>query len=175
VKSVNMNKMNDFVFHALAQCVFGSENKDKIIGKINAKIKQDIISQSDEVNALKKKIDDLQTVQDRLVDYLQSGMASETILERIRKNEDELKQLRNQLDIKSREIALVDDAKYAGLVKKFKAYMGTVKSPEAKALRDAAIEKIVPDTEQVTIYFKKGVTANAETKAYFNTNQEESI
>lgn len=70
---------------------------------------------------------------------------------------------------------MATDLIYAGLVKSFKEYMGTVKSPEAKALRDAAIENIVPDTEQVTIYFKKGVTANAEAKAYFNTNQEESI
>ena len=109
------------------------------------------------------------------MDYLQSGMAPDSILERIQKNENELKQLRNQLDIKSKEIALVDDEAYTRLVKKFKSYMGSVKSPEAKALRDATIEKIIPDTEQVAIYFKKGVTVDAETKAYFNINQEEAV
>lgn len=175
VKSVNMDKMNNFTFHALQQCVFSPDNKDKIIERINAKIGRDMVVQSDEINALKNKINKLQDAQNRLMDYLQSGIAPDSILERIQKNENELKQLRNQLDIKSKEIALVDDEAYTRLVKKFKSYMGSVKSPEAKALRDATIEKIIPDTEQVAIYFKKGVTVDAETKAYFNINQEEAV
>lgn len=101
----------------------------------------DMVAQSAEVNALKNEINRLQAAQKNLLDYLQSGKAPDTILERMQKNEDELKKHKIQLDMKSKEVMLVDEEAYTRLVKQFKNYMGTVKSPEAKSLRDAAIKK----------------------------------
>ncbi len=68
---------------------------------------------------------------------------------------------------------LVDDETYDRLVSKFMNYMSTVKSPEAVALRNAAIKNIEINDSNVEIEFNSGITIDNETVQYFNDNMEE--
>lgn len=91
----------------------------------------------------------------------------------MQKNETELKVLRSQLEVKSKKISLVDDETYDRLVSKFMNYMSKVKSPEAIALRNAAIKDIQINDNNVEIEFNSGITIDNETVQYFNDNMEE--
>ena len=54
------------------------------------------------------------------------------------------------------------------MVKQFKHYMSHVKSPEASALKAAAIQDIKIQKEDITVKFCEGVPINKETEAYFH-------
>ena len=168
IKSVRMDHLNNFVFYALQQCIFSPENKDKIIKKMNEKLALHKHIQSDEINALMNKINGLENAQNNLTGYLETGRASKTILEKMQKNETELEILNKQLEAKSKEIYTVDSDTYDRLICKFRNYMCNVKSPEAVALRNAAIKNILPDKDKITVTFNSGVPVDDETAEYFN-------
>ena len=163
-----MDHLNNFVFYALQQCIFSPENKDKIIKKMNEKLALHKHIQSDEINALMNKINGLENAQNNLTGYLETGRASKTILEKMQKNETELEILNKQLEAKSKEISTVDSDTYDRLICKFRNYMCNVKSPEAVALRNAAIKNILPDKDKITVTFNSGVPVDDETAEYFN-------
>ena len=83
-------------------------------------------------------------------------------------NETTLKTLRQQLDGKKAEIPTVDEDTYHRLVQQFKHYMSHVKSPEAAALKTAAIQDIEIQKEDITVKFCEGVPIDKETEAYFH-------
>ena len=72
-------------------------------------------------------------------DSLSTWKGSDTILNKLQQNETTLKTLQQQLAYKKTEIPTVDEDTYRRLVKQFKHYMSHVKSPEASALKAAAI------------------------------------
>ena len=114
------------------------------------------------------RINGLENAQNRLISCLEEGKASKTILDKMQKNETELSALSKQLAAKSKQISTIDDAIYNKLVKQFVSYMSDVKSPEAFALKDAAIKKIDINEAGVTIHFHSGLTASEDTTDYFN-------
>lgn len=173
LKSVGMDSLNKFVFYALQQCIFSPENKEKIIQKMNAKLAVNKGLQSAEINALNNKINGLENAQNNLTGYLENGKGTKTILEKIDKNEKEIEILKNQLELKSHEIADIDDETYRRLVNKFMDYMSNEKSSKAKNLRDSAISDIKIGENNIEVYFNHGVTADKETVEYFNNNREE--
>ncbi|MDE5765341.1 MAG: recombinase family protein [Ruminococcus sp.] len=173
IKSIRMDKLNNFVFYAIQQCVFNPDNKDEIMKKINAELATKRNFQSAETNALLSRINGIENAQNNLTGYLELGKATETILSKMQKNETELKILRSQLEAKSKEISSVDDEVYNRLVSKFVNYMSKVKSPEAMALRNAAIKNIEINDNDVEIEFNSGITIDNETVKYFNDNMEE--
>ncbi|MCM1508473.1 MAG: recombinase family protein [Ruminococcus flavefaciens] len=173
VKNIRMDKLNNFVFYAIQQCIFSPDNKDEIMKKINTKLATQRNFQSAEVNALLSKINGIENAQNNLTGYLENGKATETIFNKMQKNETELKILKNQLELKLHEIADIDDETYDRLVSKFMNYMSTIKSPEAVALRNATIKNIEINESDVTIEFNSGITINNETVQYFNDNMEE--
>lgn len=123
--------------------------------------------QSDEENRL-MQIHGLETAQGNLTAYLETGKGSDTILNKLQQNETTLKTLRQQLDGKKAEIPTVDEDTYYRLVKQFKHYMSHVKSPEAAALKTAAIQDIEIQKENITVKFCEGVPIDKETEAYFH-------
>lgn len=173
IKGIKMQQLNCFVFYALQQCIFSPENKDAIIKKMNKKLSLMNNLQSEEVNALKNKINGLENAQRNLTDYLEAGKATQTILDKLQKNETELTILRTQLEAKSGEPVVVDEETYSRLVKRFTGYMSSVKTSETIALRDAAIDHINVDTDDVTVFFKPGIYADDATVNYFNDYVEE--
>lgn len=172
VKNIRMERLNDFVFYAIQQCIFSPENKKKIIQKINTKLSVNRSLQSTEINALLSRINGIENAQNNLTNYLEAGRATETIFNKMQKNETELTILRSQLEAKSKEISSVDGEDYDRLVSKFMKYMSMVKSPEAVALRNAVIKNIEIN-DNITIKFNSGITVNNETIQYFNDNMEE--
>ena len=123
--------------------------------------------QSDEENRL-MQIHGLETAQGNLTAYLETGKGSDTILNKLQQNETTLKTLRQQLDGKKAEIPTVDEDTYRKLVKQFKHYMSYVKSPEAAALKTAAIQDIKIQKEDIIVKFCEGVPIDKETEAYFH-------
>lgn len=89
-------------------------------------------------------------------------------MDKIEKNETELSALKEQLAVKSRQLSTLDDETYHKLVQQFVGYMSDVKSPEAFALKDVAIDRIDIEEDGVTIHFKPGVTVDEDTMQYFN-------
>lgn len=172
IKSVNMDRLNKSVFYALQQCIFSFENKEKIMKKINTKLAENKSLQSAEINAITNKINGLENAQNNLTGYLENGKGTKTILERIDKNEKELEILKNQLELKSHEIADIDDKTYSRLVNKFMDYMSNEKSPKAKELRNSAISDIKIGENNIDIYLNHGVTADKATVKYFNNVEE---
>lgn len=168
IKSVRLEQLNRSVFYAIQQCIFSPENKDAIMQKVNAKLAVRKSLQTEEIVKLTNRINGLENAQNRLISCLEEGKASKTILDKMQKNETELSALNKQLEAKSKQISTIDDAIYDKLVKQFVNYMNDVKSPEAFALKDAAIKKIDINEAGVTIHFHSGLTANADTIDYFN-------
>ena len=172
VKNVNMEKLNDFTFYALQQCIFCNENKDKLIKKINARLTKDKALKASNENALENKIHGLENAQRNLTGYLESGRATKTIMEKMDINEKEIASLKNQLEALSSTTNTIDEKEYDRLVRHFLSYMGTVRSPEGAALIDAAIEDI-DIGGNIDVTFKSGVTADEETINYLNEGKEQ--
>ena len=119
------------------------------------------------------KIHGLEAAQDNLTAYLEAGKATQTILDKLQKNEAELQILRTQLEAKSQDKEKIDEEIYKRLVHKFMQYMSTEKSPEAVALRDAVIHDVKIDENEVVIQFNHGLTIDDDTINYFNDNRED--
>lgn len=168
LKSVRADHLNKFVFHAVKNCIFSPQNKQKIMDAVNQKLSLQKHIQCGETNAIQNKINGLEKANSNLMKYLEKGKATDTILSEIDKNEKIIKQLKIQLDSKSNEISEIDDKAYECLVKKFNNYMCTVKSPESAALKAALIDNIQIGKENITVDFKPGVTIDENTKDYFN-------
>lgn len=172
IKRIKMERLNEFTFYALKQCVFNPENKEKILTAMNTKLSVQNALQSEEINALTNQINGLENAQNNLTGYLEAGRATQTILDKLEKNEAELATLKAQLAAKRQEASSVSENTYHQLVKQFLHYMCQNKTSEAFALRDAAINRIDIDEDAVTIHFNDGVTADRETIRYFNDNTE---
>ncbi len=168
IRSIRAEKLNRSVFYALQQCLFCNENKVKIIHKINEKLSIQKSLQSEKIIALTNRINGLETAQERLIGYISDGRESPSISSKIQNNDIELSALRQQLENESKQVNVIDNEIYDKLVKHFTHYMSEVKSPEAAALKDAAINRIVPDKNEITIYFNNGVSADDDTIQYFN-------
>lgn len=163
IKNINMKNLNEFTFSALQQCLFNPENKDKILTAMNTKLSVQHAMQSEEVNALTNKINGLENAQNNLTGYLEAGRATQTILNKIEKNEAELAILKAQLAAKKQEASSVGQDTYNQLVKQSLHYMCNEKTSEASALRDAAINRIEIAEDAVTIIFNEGVAADSRT------------
>ena len=168
IKSIKTQQLHNFTFYALQQCIFNPDNKDEIIKKMNSKLSVMKHMQSAEVNALINKIHGLENTQNNLTEYLEAGKATQTILDKLQKNETELTILRTQLEAKSTDTVTVDDDTYNRLVRQFTGYMGTEKTSEAFSLRDTAIDHIDVDKNGVIINFKPGILTDDATIDYFN-------
>ena len=90
---------------------------------------------SSAIDNFMNQIHGLETAQEILTAYLETGKGSDTILNKLQQNETTLKTLQQQLAYKKTEIPTVDEDTYRKLVKQFKHYMSHVKSPEAAALK----------------------------------------
>ena len=166
-------KLAPFVFHAVKNCIFQPANQPKIIEAVNQKLSLRKLIQSGETNTIQNRINGLEKANANLMAYLEQGRATETILRSVEKNEQELRQLKQQLDALDNPISAVDDAAYREIVQKFTNYMCTEKSPEAAALKEAVLRDIQIGKETITVNFQHGVFIDEETKAYFNDNRKE--
>ena len=142
--------------------------KEKLLQKIHEKLAIQRHIQLDEENRLINQIHGLEKAQENLTAYLETGKGSDTILNKLQQNETTLKTLQQQLEWKKTEIPTVDEDTYRRLVKQFKHYMSHVKSPEASALKAAAIQDIEIQKEDITVKFCEGVPIDKETEAYFH-------
>ena len=156
-----MQQLNEFTFSALQQCLFNSENANRILSVMNTKLSVQNAQHSEEVNALTNQINGLEKAQNNLTGYLEAGRATQTILNKIEKNEAELAILKAQLAAKKQEASSVNQGTYNQLVKQSLPYMCNQKTSEAFALRDAMIERIDIDEDAVTIIFNEGVAADS--------------
>ena len=172
VKGIKTQQLNNFVFNALKQCIYSPENKKEIIDKLNQKLSVMNHMQSAEINELKNKINGLELAQNNLTEYLEAGKATHTILNKLQKNETELMILNTQLKAKSGQPLSVDEETYNKLIKQFTAYMGNNKTSESIALRDASIDYIEVEDDDINIYFKPGILADDNTVKYFNRYKE---
>ena len=171
IKPVKMEQLNAFVFYAVQQCVFSPENKDKIISRMSAKLALQGALQSAEVSELTNQINGLENAQNNLTGYLEDGRATQTILDKLEKNEAKLAILRTRLAAKMKMESTVDASAYDSLVRQFLGYMSTEKTPEAYALRDSVIDYIDIDTDAVAVHFNNGTTADNDTICYFNMQE----
>ena len=172
-KSIKKDSLDKYIFYAIQQCIFTPENKEKIITRINSKLSAHKASRSAEINALMNKIHGIEEQQSNLTQYLADGRGRETLLNQIDKNETELTSLKSQLEAASKNVPVIDAEGYDRLVKRFLDYMCNIRSPEAQALKTAAIRDITIDNEAVTIVFNPGVTADNHTIRFFNSNKED--
>ena len=156
-----MKNLNKFTFSALQQCLFNSENANRILSVMNTKLSVQNAQHCEEVNALTNQINGLEKAQNNLTGYLEAGRATQTILNKIEKNEAELAILKAQLAAKKQEASSVGQDTYNQLVKQSLHYMCNEKTSEASALRDAAINRIEIAEDAVTIIFNEGVAADS--------------
>lgn len=163
IKRIKMERLNEFTFSALQQCLFNSENANRILSVMNTKLSVQNAQHSEEVNALTNQINGLEKAQNNLTGYLEAGRATQTILNKIEKNEAELAILKAQLVAKKQEASSVGQDTYNQLVKQFLPYMSNNKTSEAYALRDATINRIEIAEDAVTIIFNEGVAADSST------------
>ena len=167
------DQLAPFVFHAVKNCLFQPANQPKIIEAVNQKLSLRKLMQSGETNTIQNRINGLEKANANLMAYLEQGRATETILRSVEKNEQELQQLKQQLDALDNPISAVDDATDQEIVQKFTNYMCTERSPEAAALKEAVLRDIQIGKETITVNFQHGVFIDEETKAYFNDNRKE--
>lgn len=170
-KSIPVNRLNDMTFYALQQCLFSDDNKGEIMNIINNKLKLKSHQRSAEIAIIKDKIDKLNLAQNNLTSSLEAGIATDTIMQKLQKNEDELAALTTQLEAKKGELSTIDDDTYNELVKRFISYMGKNKTPQAADLRNAAIDRIEVSNDKTTIYFNHGIGIDEETKKYFDNEK----
>lgn len=138
---------------------------------INNKLKLKSHQRSAEIAIIKDKIDKLNLAQNNLTSSLEAGIATDTIMQKLQKNEDELASLKSQLEAKKGELSTIDDDTYNELVKRFVNYMGKNKTPQAADLRNAAIDRIEVSNDKTTIYFNHGIGIDEETKKYFDNEK----
>lgn len=119
------------------------------------------------------QIHGLEAAQNNLTGYLEAGKATQTIMDKLQKNEAELQILKTQLEAKSKEIPIIDEITYQRLVRQFMNYMCTEKSSEAYELKEAVIKDIKIDENKIEIQFNQGVTVDDDTINYFNNNKED--
>ena len=167
------DQLAPFVFHAVKNCLFQPANQPKIIEAVNQKLSLRKLMQSGETNTIQNRINGLEKANANLMAYLEQGRATETILRSVEKNEQELQQLKQQLDALDNPISAVNDATYQEIVQKFTNYMCTERSPEAAALKEAVLRDIQIGKETITVNFQHGVSIDEETKAYFDDNRKE--
>jgi len=161
-----------FTFYAVQQCIFNLENKEMIKDKINRKRSIQNALQANEIKEINRRMEERKVAQDNLTEYLEKGKATQTIFEKMEKNETELRILDAQLKAKTQSLSIVDDEVYNTLVKQFVGYMSTEKTAEAFALKEAVIKDIQVDEDNIEIIFQSGMTLNEETIDYFNDMEE---
>ena len=167
-KTIPMKRLNDLTFYAVQQCLFNSGNKEKMLHLVNEKLQLKAHQKSAEIAEIQNRINRLNQAQEHLLVSLEMGYADETIMNKMSRNEKELKELTAQLENMAKEVSDIDDSTYNELVKRFTDYMNANMTSQAIDLRNAVIDHVAIGSNKTTIYFNCGVEIDDEAKLYFN-------
>ncbi len=166
-KSVNADQLNTAVAYAMRTILLADSNHEEILNALNACSKEQT-SQNDAVcRELKQKKAALANKKNNLMELLENGKCSDSLLSRLEAIEAEHDQITKQIQQLAKQNHTYTEEDFHKLKEQFVPYLTTQQTLEAKKLLDAVVNKVVIGNDQVEIKFNPGFAVDRDTINYF--------
>lgn len=168
-KAIDAAALEESVFCALRELLLADDREEIVLDALNKYAAEMHENTDEDYRLLKQNRAALENKLNHLMQLVENGSATDTVLERVNTIEKEIAAINSQISQLEniRYIFTADDL--AALKDKFIDYMLTQDTLEARKLIQAAIKKIQVDDEKVQIVFHNGISMSRETADLFRT------
>lgn len=169
-QAVRADYLEAFVLNAITLCLFSEPNRPLILSELN-KLSESMKMDSDkEYQQLKSKLSGLETSHENLMKALEKGKATNLIMNRLERIEQQKKQITFKIHNLNRDIHIFTENELKILQEKFSEYLQVENSVNGKYFFKSIIDKIIVNEDTVNITLKSGISIDKSTKIVMKGN-----
>ncbi|MDE6788484.1 MAG: recombinase family protein [Ruminococcus sp.] len=171
-KPIRAEYIELFVINAISTCIFSKPNKELLLSGLNNLSNNTKLESDKEYQQLRSKLSGLETSHENLLKALEKGKASNAIMNRLERIEQEKKQTDFKIQNLTRDTHTFTEYDLQLIQNRFSEFLQFRNSINNKYFLRSVIDKIEVGEEQIKISLKGGISINKSTKILMKGNDD---
>ena len=171
-KPIRAEYIELFVINAISNCIFSEPNKELLISGLNNLSSNTKFESDREYQQLRSKMSGLETSHENLIKALEKGKASNAIMNRLERIEQEKNQTNFKIQNLTRDTHTFTENDLQIIQNRFNDFLQVRNSINSKYFLRSVIDKIEVGEEQIKISLKGGISINKSTKITMKGNDD---
>ncbi len=171
-KPIRAEYIELFVINAISTCIFSEPNKELLLSGLNNLSNNTKLESDKEYQQLRSKLSGLETSHENLLKALEKGKASNAIMNRLERIEQEKKQTNFKIQNLTRDTHTFTEYDLQIIQNRFNEFLQVRNSINNKYFLRSVIDKIEVGEEQIKISLKGGISINKSTKILMKGNDD---
>lgn len=171
-KPIRAEYIELFVINAISTCIFSEPNKELLLSGLNNLSNNTKLESDKEYQQLRSKLSGLETSHENLLKALEKGKASNAIMNRLERIEQEKKQTDFKIQNLTRDTHTFTEYDLQLIQNRFNEFLQFRNSINNKYFLRSVIDKIEVGEEQIKISLKGGISINKSTKILMKGNDD---
>ena len=171
-KPIRAEYIELFVINAISTCIFSEPNKELLLSGLNNLSNNTKLESDKEYQQLRSKLSGLETSHENLLKALEKGKASNAIMNRLERIEQEKKQTNFKIQNLTRDTHTFTEYDLQLIQNRFNEFLQFRNSINNKYFLRSVIDKIEVGEEQIKISLKGGISINKSTKILMRGNDD---
>ncbi len=169
-KPIRAEYLESFVINAISNCIFSEPNKELLLSGLNNLSNSTKLESDKEYQQLRSKLSGLETSHENLLKALEKGKASNAIMNRLERIEQQKKQTDFKIQNLTRDTHTFTEYDLQLIQNRFSGFLQVRNSINNKYFLRSVIDKIEVSEEQIKISLKGGISINKSTKIIMKGN-----
>lgn len=169
-KPIRAEYIEAFVINAISTCIFSEPNKELLLAGLNNLSKSTKLESDKEYQQLKSKLSGLETSNENLLKALEKGKASNAIMNRLERIEQQREQIDFKIQNLTKDTHTFTDYDLQLIQNNFNEFLQIKNSINNKYFLKSVIDKIEIGEEYIKILLKGGISINKATKILMKGN-----
>lgn len=171
-KAIRADYLEAFVINAITSCLFSEPNIPLILSELNKLSKSTKMDSDKEYQQLKSKLSGLETSHENLMKALEKGKATNSIMNRLERIEQQKEQTTFKIQHLTRDTHIFTENDLQLLQKRFSEYLQVRHSVNNKYFFRSVIDSIVVSEDAINITLKSGISIDKSTKIIMKGNDD---
>lgn len=171
-KPIRAEYIELFVINAISTCIFSEPNKELLLSGLNNLSNNTKLEADKEYQQLRSKLSGLETSHENLLKALEKGKASNAIMNRLERIEQQKKQTNFKIQNLTRDTHTFTEYDLQLIQNRFNEFLQFRNSINNKYFLRSVIDKIEVGEEQIKISLKGGISINKSTKILMKGNDD---
>lgn len=171
-KPIRAEYIELFVINAISTCIFSEPNKELLLSGLNNLSNNTKLESDKEYQQLRSKLSGLETSHENLLKALEKGKASNAIMNRLERIEQQKKQTDFKIKNLTRDTHTFTEYDLQLIQNRFSEFLQVRNSINNKYFLRSVIDRIEVSEEQIKISLKGGISINKSTKILMKGNDD---
>lgn len=169
-QSIRADYLEAFVINAITSCLFSEPNRPLILSELNKLSESTKMDSDKEYQQLKSKLSGLETSHENLMKALEKGKATNSIMNRLERIEQQKEQTLFKVQNLTRDTHIFTESELQLLQERFSEYLQVKNSVNNKYFLKNLIDRIIVNEDTVNITLKSGISIDKSTKIIMKGN-----